>query len=71
MIRPDLIDFESNYENSLYVIFYICQRYRMIPYHVEKVHLILDLNHMKVSEIPFKKIYHILTKIGIVYCENS
>jgi hypothetical protein len=50
IVRPDLIDFNNkDYYNSSYIIFYICQRYRMIPYHVEKLHLIIDLNHMKVS----------------------
>ena len=71
-IRPDLIDFSNdNYYNSIYVLFYICQRYRMVPYYCEKLHLVIDLNHMWVSEIPITKIYDILQKINVGYCENA
>lgn len=34
IIRPDRINFNNpNYFNAIYIIYYICQRYRMVPYH--------------------------------------
>lgn len=71
-IRPDLIDFSNDrFLNTAYTIFYICQRFRMVPYHCEKLHLVIDLNHMWVSSIPLTKIYAIMKKISIAYCENA
>lgn len=66
------MDFSSlRVYNSIYLIFHIVQRYRMIPYHVEKLQLIIDLNHMKVSQIPYSRMYEMLSQISLVFCENS
>lgn len=71
-VRPDLINFsDDHFFNSIYVLFYICQRYRMVPYHCEKLFLVIDLNHMRVSQIPLTKIYDMLKKIHVCYTENA
>ena len=66
--RPDLIDFkDEQFLNPLYCLMYVVQRYRMVPYHAEKYLLIIDLNNMNVSDIPYMKIYKIMHNVSCLY----
>lgn len=46
---------------------YVVQRFRMVPYHAEKYLLVIDLNDMKVSKIPYMKIYKIMHNMSCIY----
>ena len=46
---------------------YIVQRYKMVPYHAEKYLLVIDLNGMNVSEIPYMKLYKIMHNVSCLY----
>ncbi len=45
--------------------------YRMVPYHAEKYNLILDLNDISLTKIPYKYMFTALEKLGIYYCGNT
>lgn len=42
--------------------------YKMEAYHSEKYIIIIDLNHMNISQIPYPRIYACLTKLSLYSC---
>lgn len=72
LFRVDRFNFDQkkDFINVLYFTLYVTQRYRMIPYYVEKWNLLFDLNGMTFSQIPYTKLYDVMVKIGQVYSGN-
>ena len=44
--------------------------YMMVPYHAEKYVFLVDINNMSFSDIPYKYLFEVLTKMGTFYCGN-
>ncbi len=44
--------------------------YKMVPYHAEKYIAIMDFNNMSLTDIPYKYIYEVFSKMDVYYCGN-
>jgi hypothetical protein len=43
----------------------------MTPYYAEKYIVIMDFNNMDLTDIPYKYLYDILSKMSVYYCGNT
>lgn len=60
MIQASKFNFDLSSDeiyNAVYFLMLVVMGYRMVPYFAEKYILLFDLNHMKLSEIPYTKIF--------------
>ena len=70
-MRMDRFDLNQEMEenfNSIYYLMMVVLGFRMVPYHAEKNILIVDLNNMSLSKVPFKLMFSTLEKIQTCYC---
>ncbi len=73
-MRIDRFDLNADIDdhfNAIYYLMLVVLGYRMVPYHSEKYNLIIDLNNISLSNIPFRILYAALEKLGIYYCGNT
>ena len=71
IVRVDRIENDMDVEeifNTLYYLMIVLCAYKMEPYHSEKYIIIIDLNHMNISQIPYPRIYACLTKLSLYSC---
>ena len=70
VIRIDRINLEESFEllwNTYYYFMLVIYHYRMVPYHAEKVNLIIDFGNRPLSQIPVFQFYEESKKVGICY----
>lgn len=71
VMRMDRFDLDQDIDehfNSIYYLMMVVLGFRMVPYHAEKNILIIDLDDMALSKVPFKYMLACLDKIQTCYC---
>jgi hypothetical protein len=71
IMRVDKINFKVPLDeifNSVYYLMLTVKAFKMVPYHAEKLVLLIDFNDISFTSIPYFQLYDIIHKMGTYYC---